>query len=283
MSQATLFISTIALVALAVVSCGAPATPSRVGRSDGSALSEGGDEGEDGGSSDAGDAANCGSGPDALRCGPDQFCQAQTYQGGPGPPPGVPMLYSTIYSCQTDACKATPTQACYCALPSCQSTDGPCSWHESRRTLSCTEYTVCASPDTPISTPEGERPIADIQVGDAVYSVDHDAIRPVLVTRIGRHRAENHHVVRVVTGDGRILEISAPHPTADGRSFGDLRPGGLLDGHAIESVDVIRYAHEYTYDILPASDTGTYFAAGMQIGSTLVRSDSGTLGVQGAQ
>jgi hypothetical protein len=102
-----------------------------------------------------------------------------------------------------------------------------------------------------------------------VYSVDHDAIRPVLVIRIGRHRAQNHHVVRVVTAEGRTLEISAPHPTADGRSFGDLRAGGLLDGHVLESVEVIPYAHEYTYDILPASDTGTYFAAGMQIRSTL--------------
>jgi hypothetical protein len=142
---------------------------------------------------------------------------------------------------------------------------------------------ICASPDTPIETPEGERPIADIQVGDVVYSVDHDAIRPVPVLRSGRHRAEHHHVVRVMTADGRTLEISAPHPTADGRSFGDLRPGAVLDGHTIESVEVIPYAHEYTYDILPASDTGTYFAAGMQIGSTLMRSASETLGVQGAQ
>jgi hypothetical protein len=129
-----------------------------------------------------------------------------------------------------------------------------------------------------VGTPEGERPIADIRVGDLVYSVDHDTIRPVAVERIGRHRAEHHHVVRVVTADGRTLAISAPHPTADGRSFADLHAGELLDGHVIESVDVIPYAHEYTYDILPVSDTGTYFAAGMQIGSTLVRSASGTLG-----
>jgi hypothetical protein len=130
----------------------------------------------------------------------------------------------------------------------------------------------CASPDTPIATLEGERPIADIQVGDVVYSVDHGAICPVLVTRIGRHRAQNHHVVRVVTADGRTLEISAPHPTADGRAFGDLRARGLLDGHVVESVEVIPYAHDYTYDIPPSSDTG------MQIGSTLARSDSGTSG-----
>ncbi len=128
---------------------------------------------------------------------------------------------------------------------------------------------VCASPDTPIATPDGERAIADIRVGDLVYSVDHDAIRPVLVTRVRRQAAQHHHVVRVITSDGRRLEISAPHPTADGRTFGDLRVGARLDGHLLEAVEVIDYAHDFTYDILPDSETGTYFAAGMQIGSTL--------------
>ena len=74
--------------------------------------------------------------------------------------------------------------------------------------------------------------------------------------------------VRVMFNSGRILEISAPHPTADGRTFGDLRTGGTLDGQLISSVEVVPYLHEYTYDILPASSTHTYFAAGMQIGTT---------------
>ena len=73
----------------------------------------------------------------------------------------------------------------------------------------------------------------------------------------------------------RTLEISAPHPTADGRVFGDLHAGDSLDGRAIESIEVIGYTHEFTYDILPGSDTGTYFAAGMQIGSTLYRGAKG--------
>jgi len=52
--------------------------------------------------------------------------------------------------------------------------------------------------------------------------------------------------------------------------------GIALDGHRIRSVEVIPYTFEATYDILPASDTGTYFAAGVEIGSTLampLRSD----------
>jgi hypothetical protein len=34
---------------------------------------------------------------------------------------------------------------------------------------------------------------------------------------------------------------------------------------------VIPYEHAFTYDILPASETGTYYAAGALIGSTLKR------------
>ena len=127
----------------------------------------------------------------------------------------------------------------------------------------------CNSPDTPIATPDGERPIADIRVGDLVYSVDHLAVVPVVVRSVRRVDVKQHHVVRVRLTNGRVLEVSAPHPTADGRRFADLRSGGSLGGQAIQSVEIIPYAHEATYDILPASDTGTYFAAGVQIGSTL--------------
>ena len=33
--------------------------------------------------------------------------------------------------------------------------------------------------------------------------------------------------------------------------------------------EVVPYAHDFTYDILPASDSGTYFAGGALVGSTL--------------
>jgi hypothetical protein len=106
-------------------------------------------------------------------------------------------------------------------------------------------------------------------VGDLVYSVDGNAIRAVAVARVHQQLVAHHSVVRITTSDGRVLEISARHPTADGRTFGELRAGGTLDGRAIASVSVIPYEHDATYDILPASDTATYFAAGIQIGSTL--------------
>jgi hypothetical protein len=128
---------------------------------------------------------------------------------------------------------------------------------------------VCASPGTPIATPQGERPIADLAIGDLVYSVDHDAVVAVPVLRVNRTPVHDHRVVRVALASGAVLEISAPHPTADGRTFGDLHAGDVLDHLTVTSVEVIPYTHPFTYDILPASATHTYFAGGALIGSTL--------------
>jgi hypothetical protein len=130
---------------------------------------------------------------------------------------------------------------------------------------------VCASPDTPIATPRGEVPIAELRVGDLVYSVDHEAVVAVPVLRVNRAPVHDHHVVRVSLENGHVLSISAPHPTADGRTFGDLRAGDMLDGAIITRVEVVPYQHPFTYDILPASGSGTYYAGGARIGSTLPR------------
>jgi hypothetical protein len=128
---------------------------------------------------------------------------------------------------------------------------------------------VCASPDTPIATPLGERSIADLRAGDLVYTVEGEAIVAAPILHVGRTPVTHHQVVRVVLEGGRTLEISAGHPTADGRTFGDLRTGAKLDGARIESAESVPYRHEYTFDILPASSSGDYFAAGLRIGSTL--------------
>jgi len=209
--------------------------------------------------------------------------------GPPGPPcvhcPEGQPLGMPLWSCQrapvlNPPCPAVvPNDGTPCDLP--PGTACPPAYCGSSFTVVCiggrwrwthdpsAPCPICASPDTPIATPAGERPLADLRPGDLVYSVDGGAIRAVTVARVGRTAVVHHHVVRVTTADGRRLEISAGHPTADGRRFGDLRAGGTLDGHRLESVEVVPYQHGETYDILPASETGTYFAAGMLIGSTL--------------
>jgi hypothetical protein len=133
----------------------------------------------------------------------------------------------------------------------------------------CNEECVCASPDTPIATPAGDRPISRLSVGDLVYSIHRGQRVAVPLLEIRRRPVRNHRVIEVVLEGGERLQISAAHPTADGRSFGQLIAGDWLGGRLVVGVGVVAYRHEATFDIRPDSDTGTYFAAGALIGTTL--------------
>jgi hypothetical protein len=135
--------------------------------------------------------------------------------------------------------------------------------------VSCMGGGVCASPDTPVATPDGDRPIALLSAGDRVFSVHRGRVEAVPILRTSRVSVSGHRVRRLTLANGAVLEISAGHPTADGRTLGDLRPGDRLDGVEVIVAETIPYAHPFTYDILPDSDTGAYFAAGVLIGSTL--------------
>ncbi|MFO0589152.1 MAG: hypothetical protein U0441_16565 [Polyangiaceae bacterium] len=133
---------------------------------------------------------------------------------------------------------------------------------------------VCASPDSPIATPTGERAIRDLAVGDLVYSVHQGQIAIVPILEAVHVPAPNHVVVEVTLANGRTIEMSPKHPTADGRTFGSLRAGDSLEGAAIATVRTKAFEHDATYDILPDSDSGTYFAAGALVGSTLAPTSS---------
>jgi len=133
----------------------------------------------------------------------------------------------------------------------------------------CTEC-KCASPDTPIATPDGDRPIAALQAGDRIYSVEGDAIVAVPVLLVSRTPvAKNHEMLEVELASGARLRMSPGHPTADGRTFAALRAGDRLDGVVITGVRRVAYAFDATYDLLPASSTHVYFAGGVAVGSTL--------------
>ena len=181
--------------------------------------------------------------------------------------------------CSSDAC--SEGQTC-CGTSCCTGSQICCLIMNNFWTTECVEPVdgtcpvgcptcVCADPDTPVSTPTGERRIADLRVGDLVYTVDQNgvAVAPIVQTR--QTPVRDHRVVRVELATGRVLHISGPHPTLDGRSFADLAAGEMLDGTLIVDVQRVAYEHPFTYDILPASDTGAYFAAGVAIGSTLLQ------------
>jgi hypothetical protein len=99
--------------------------------------------------------------------------------------------------------------------------------------------------------------------------MDEGALRAVPIRWVARTPVERHRVVRLVLETGAVLEISPDHPLSDGRRFEQIEPGRSSEGVEIVSRDLVDYGYSHTYDILPASDSGTYVTAGLVLGSTL--------------
>ncbi len=125
---------------------------------------------------------------------------------------------------------------------------------------------MCLPPNILIRTLTAEKKISDLRVGDLVLS---DNGKPVRIARITKVEAPNHKVMKIKFNDGTSFEGSPEHPTADGRLFKDLKTGDKIDGRTVVETKLIPYKYSHTYDILPNSKTGNYYANGVLIGSTL--------------
>jgi hypothetical protein len=101
--------------------------------------------------------------------------------------------------------------------------------------------------------------------------VDGTAIVIVPILRVNRTPVHDHHVLHITFDHGRTIDMTAGHPLADGRPLSTLRPGSELLGGIVVSVVSVPYAHAATYDILPDSASGAYFASNVLVGSTLAR------------
>jgi hypothetical protein len=209
------------------------------------------------------DINNCGE--CAKVCpGANPFCD----NGTCGKPPCSGSACSSAQTCCGSACCAD-TELC-CVVPRAVAGAPECVVPVNGTCPPGNPGAVCASPDTPIATPDGLRAISSLRVGELVYSVDRGRVVAVPVLRARRMAVTSGHtVVRVTLANGSVLEISAPHPTADGRRFGELRAGDQVGALRVVTLETVPYGHAFTYDILPASDSGTYFAGGALIGSTL--------------
>src|SRR2546422_10334673 len=135
---------------------------------------------------------------------------------------------------------------------------------------------ICLAAGVGIDTPTGEVPVQDIHTGMRVWTTDgrgHRIIGVVLAT--GHMQAPlGHEVVRLALADGRSVLVSPRHPTADGRTVGELEPGASYDGSTVTSTALVAYGGQ-TWDLLPSGPTGTYFANGVLLGSTLERHPTG--------
>ncbi len=94
--------------------------------------------------------------------------------------------------------------------------------------------------------------------------------QPAIIIKIGKAQVPStHKIVHLVLDNGRELFASQGHPTADDRTFGDIKLGDIIDKSYVKSVKLVPYDQVYTYDILPSGDTGFYWANKILVGSTL--------------
>jgi hypothetical protein len=132
---------------------------------------------------------------------------------------------------------------------------------------------ICLASNTEIATPDGNVNVRDLKQGMQVWSLDRNGVRIASSVIAVSHTPvpKTHHVIHLILFDGREFFVSPGHPTADGRRVGDLQRGDRYDGARIQSADSVPYWDSETYDLLPDSDTGFYWANGILLGSTFTR------------
>lgn len=129
---------------------------------------------------------------------------------------------------------------------------------------------ICLASTDSIATPSGPIPVTEVRVGTIVWTLrapDQRVAAPVLAVN-HRRTPIGFHMLRFTLADGRVVEASAGHPTVGGRPVGELGAGDSLDGSRLIRIESIPYVGD-TWDLLPAGPTGTYWANGIRLGSTL--------------
>ncbi len=130
---------------------------------------------------------------------------------------------------------------------------------------------ICLAASTTIATPAGDVRVVDVKPGMLVWTATRGGGRvAVAVLEIGSTPVPaGHMMVHLVLADGRELLASPGHKTGDGRALGALAVGAALDGSTIRLWELVPYSGDHTYDLLPAGATGTYWADGILLSSTL--------------
>jgi hypothetical protein len=130
---------------------------------------------------------------------------------------------------------------------------------------------ICLAAATLIATPGGDVRVTDVRPGMVVWTATTDGERiAARVVMVGSTVVPSTHLmVHLRLADGRELLASPGHRSADGRALGTLAVGDALDGSTITLWELVPYDGTRTYDLLPAGPTGTYWANGVLLSSTL--------------
>lgn len=130
---------------------------------------------------------------------------------------------------------------------------------------------ICLAAATLIATPHGDVRVTDVTPAMLVWTATADGMRVAApVAEVGSMAVPPGHVmVHLRLADGRELLASPGHRTADGRPLASLAVGDELDGSMVTLWELIPYEGARTYDLLPAGATGSYWADGIPLSSTL--------------
>lgn len=130
---------------------------------------------------------------------------------------------------------------------------------------------ICLASNTNIATPMDEINVKNITVGMRVWSQNKNGERIESTVIAVSHTAvpKIHRVIHLVLSDGREVWVSPEHPTITGMPVRELRAGDFYDGVSVRLSETIPYWDHETYDLLPNSDTGYYWANGILLDSSL--------------
>lgn len=135
------------------------------------------------------------------------------------------------------------------------------------------QFYICFAKGTPVVTPDGSKPIEELQAGDLVLARDESnlegELQPKRIEKVHHNRAD----ILELTVRGQVIRTTAPHPFfAYGKGWtaaGDLRPGDKLSTNAFDwaEVEAVKFTqqNERVYN-LRVADHHTYFVGGKEWG-----------------
>ncbi len=133
----------------------------------------------------------------------------------------------------------------------------------------------CLALGTKISSLKGRIAVERLKKNDLVWTVDargNKMLQPII--RIKKTYVGNSHIIcSLFLSDKRQISVSPLHPLFSEQSaVKDLKKGDIYNDAMVIKNEIQFYRSFYTFDILPAGESGAYFANGILLGSTLFRS-----------